>query len=453
MWDLRQAARAVGARLGEVREPCTATGATCDSRRVQPGDLFVALSGQRHDGHAFLKQAFARGAVGALISRPASVGHNLLLTEDTQEALWRLASWRRRQIKAPVVGVTGSFGKTTAKELLTTALSARYRTYRAPESYNTEIGVPLSILSVPDDAEVVVLEMGMSAQGEIRSLTELARPWGGVITGVGEAHLATVGTVEDVAEAKWELAEAVPEEGALALAWDYPQLRTRIERCHALTVRFGRHPQADFQPLEVSGRDPSGVSFRAATPAGLVQVRLALLGEHVATLSCGALAMAWAMGVRPDPAARAMEDTRPVPHRLELREAPFGWVLDDSYNANPLSVKAAMHTLTSLDLPVERRAALLGDMLDLGPQASWYHRRMVEEAHWQGLDHLYCFGPRARAAFAHWPGQGTAEHDRYDVLVERIARDLAGTPTLLLVKGSRRMGLDQAVAMLTAPRA
>ncbi len=450
MWDLRLAAGAIGVRLGEVREPCVATGASCDSRRVRPGDLFVALPGKRHDGHMFLKEAFARGAVGALVGRPVDAGHNLLLAEDTQRALWELAAWRRRQLEVPVVGVTGSFGKTTTKELLTAALSARYRTYRAPESYNTELGVPLAILSVPDDAEAAVLEMGMSARGEIRRLTELARPWGGIITGVGEAHLATVGTVEDVAEAKWELAEAIPEEGALALAWDYPALRARIERCRSVTVRFGRNPQADFRPFDVAGQDPGGVSFRAAAPPGVVRVRLPLLGEHVATLACGALAMAWAMGIRPDPAARSMEDIQPVPHRLELRSAPFGWVLDDSYNANPLSVRAAMHTLTSLDLPVKRRAALLGDMLDLGPQEPWYHRRMVEEAHWQGLDCLYCFGERATEAFAHWEGQGAAEVDDLDALAEQIARDSAGSPTLLLVKGSRRMGLERAVEILTA---
>ncbi len=449
MWDLRQAARAVDARLGQVREPCCATGATCDSRRVRPGDLFVALPGRRHDGHAFLKEAFARGAAGALVNRPVSEGHNLLLAENTQRALWDLAAWRRRQLQVPVVGVTGSFGKTTTKELLTAALSARYRTFRAPESYNTELGVPLAILSVPDDAEAVVLEMGMSARGEIRRLTELARPWGGIITGVGEAHLATVGTIEDVAEAKWELAEAVPEEGALALAWDYPHLRERIERCRAVVLRFGRNPQADFRPHDVVDQDPSGIRFRVETPPGVIEVSVPMLGEHVAVLASGALAMAWAMGVRPEPAARALADVQPIHHRLELRSAPFGWILDDSYNANPLSVRAAMHSLTSLHLPVERRAALLGDMLDLGPQEACYHRKMVEEANWQGLDRLYCFGERAAAAFAHWEGPGAAEAEELDSLVQHIAEDLAGSPSLLLVKGSRRMGLERAVDALS----
>ncbi len=450
MWDLRQAAREIGARLGEVREPCTATGATCDSRKVRPGDLFVALPGQRHDGHEFVQQAFARGAAGALISRPLDVGHNLLLTQDTQRALWALAAWRRRQLTMPVIGVTGSFGKTTTKELLTAALSSRYRTYRAPESYNTELGVPLSILSVPDDAEAVVLELGMTARGEIHELTELAQPWGGIITGVGEAHLATAGSVEDIAEAKWELAAAIPEEGPLALAWDYPQLRARIERCQAVVVRFGRNKQADFRPLDVDGGDPAGIAFRAATPAGVVSARVPLLGEHVATLACGALAMAWSMGVRPEAAARALEDARPVPHRLELLSAPFGWILDDSYNANPLSVRAALQTVTSLHLPVGRRAALLGDMLDLGPNEAWYHQRMVQEAHWHGLDNLYCFGERASKVFEAWPGPGAAEAQDLERLIQRIREDLAGSPSLLLVKGSRRIGLEHVAEVLAA---
>lgn len=450
MWDLRQAAEAIGARLGEVREPCVATGAACDSRKVGPGDLFIALPGEQHDGHAFLEEAFSRGAVGALVERPVRSGHNLLLTHDAQRALWSLADWRRRQLSVPVVGITGSFGKTTTKELLAAALSARYRTHRAPESYNTEVGVPLSILSVPDDAEAVVLEVGMSARGEIRRLADLARPWGGIITGVGEAHLATVGTVEDVAEAKWELADAVPEEGALALGWDYPHLRERIQRCRALCLRFGRRPGADFRPLDVKGDDPSGVSFVAHTPSGNVGVKLPLLGEHVATLACGALAIAWALGIAPKAAAKAMESVRPVPHRLQLCEAPFGWVLDDCYNANPLSVRAAMHTLTTLQLPVERRAALLADMLDLGPEEERYHREVIEEARWQGLDTLYCFGERACAAFSSWEGNGAAESHDLDALVKRIHKDLAESPTLLLVKGSRRIGLERAVNALTA---
>jgi len=451
MWDLRDAARAIGAQLGELREPCAVTGATCDSRKVRPGDLFVALPGQRHDGHEFLKQAFARGAAGALISRPSLKGHNLLLTQDTQRALWELAAWRRSQLGVPVIGITGSFGKTTTKELLTAALSARYRTYRAPESYNTELGVPLSILSVPDDAEAVVLELGMTARGEIRELTELAQPWGGIITGVGEAHLATAGSVEDVAEAKWELAEAIPEEGQLALAWDYPQLRARIERCQAVVVRFGRNRQADFRPFDVQEGDLRGISFRAATPAGEVSVRVPMLGEHVATLACGALALAWTMGVRPEAAACALEDARPVPHRLELLSAPFGWILDDSYNANPLSVRAALQTVTSLHLPVGRRAALLGDMLDLGAHEERYHRRMIQEAHWHGLDSLYCFGKRASAAFGEWPGAGAAEDQDLEALLQLIKQDLAGSPAVLLVKGSRRIGLEQAVEALASP--
>ncbi|MBC7097633.1 UDP-N-acetylmuramoyl-tripeptide--D-alanyl-D-alanine ligase [Candidatus Bipolaricaulota bacterium] len=448
MWDLRQAAELLGASLIRPRAPFVASGAACDSRQVEPGQVFVALRGKRHDGHEFLAEAFSRGAVGALVSRDEGHGHNLLLVDDVEGALWELASWRRDGLAIPFVGVAGSFGKTTAKELAAAALSVRYRVFRARASYNTEIGVPLEILSVPSDAEVAVLELGEEAPGDIRRLAELVRPWAGFITGVGEAHLAGLGDLEGVAGVLWELAEALPEEGVLALNWDSPQLRARAVACQGVCVRFGSGPQADFYPRQVVADSPQGVTFLAVTPRGELRVGLKLLGEHVATLACGALALAWSMGVPEEAAARALGKVRPLPHRLELLPAPFGWILDDCYNANPLSVRAALKALVSLELPVERRAALLGDMLDLGPEEARYHREVVEEARWQGVDVLFAYGPRMSKAFSSWGGPGAAEPEDLDALLEKVRQELSRLPTLLLVKGSRGMALERAVAAL-----
>lgn len=448
MWDLRRAAQAVGAELIRPRAPLQASGASCHSREVRPGDVFVALVGRRHDGHDFLPEAFSRGAVGALVSRDPGVGHNLLVVEDVREALWQLASWRREQLPIPFVGVAGSYGKTTAKELLGAALGVRHRVFRARASYNTEVGVPLEILSVPQDAEVAVLELGEEAPGDIARLTELVQPWAGLITGVGEAHLASLGDREGVADVLWELAQALPEEGVLSLNWDAPELRARATSCYGVCLRFGSAPPADFFPQGVVGDAPEGVRFRAATPRGEVEVELSLLGEHVAILACGALALAWGLGVPEEAAAPALSRVKPLPHRLQLLPAPFGWILDDSYNANPLSVRAALRTLMALRLPVQRRVALLGDMLDLGPQEDKYHREVVEEANWQGVDALFAFGPRMCRAFSAWEGEGAAEPKDLPGLLSKVRAEIGHRPTLLLVKGSRGMALERAVEAL-----
>ncbi|MGC9529269.1 MAG: UDP-N-acetylmuramoyl-tripeptide--D-alanyl-D-alanine ligase [Candidatus Bipolaricaulaceae bacterium] len=448
MWDVREAAHAIGAKLIRPRAPYAAGGAACDSRALRRGELFVALAGRHHDGHDFLEEAFARGAVGALVNRDPGQGYNLLLVSEVAGALWELAAWRRAQLVNPVVGVTGSFGKTTTKELLGAALSVRHQVYRARASYNTEVGVPLEVLSIPDEAEVAVLELGTSAPGEIRRLASLVQPWSGIITGVAEAHLEGLRDREGVAQAKWELAEALPEEGILALCWDFPELRARVERCQGLCLRFGRSPAADFFPRGVVADDPAGVRFTAVYPQGEAPVRLQLLGEHVAALACGALALAWAMGIPAAPAVRALEAVTPLPHRLELHQAPFGWLLDDAYNANPLSLQAALATLTQLRLPVQRRMALVGDMLELGPDEERYHREMVDQAAACALDALFCYGPRSARAFAGWRGRGAAQEEDLNRLLAQVRAEVDAEPTLLLVKGSRGMALERAVAAL-----
>lgn len=448
MWDLREAAEALEARLIRPMGPFAVSGATCDSRRVQPGDVFIALSGSRANGHDFLDEAFARGAVGAVVSCDPGSGSNLLLVPDVPTALRELASWRRAMIEAPIVAVTGSFGKTTMKELVAAALSARYRTYRAPENYNTEIGVPLAILSIPDDVEVAVFELGMTAQGEIRALGELLRPWAGIITSVGPGHLGSLGSLDAIADAKWELAAVLPEEGILALGWDSPHLRARSERYPGLCLRFGGDAEADFYPREVVTDRPEGVAFRTATPVGEIPVQLKLLGEHVPVLACGAIALAWGMGVPERSAAQALAHVEPIPHRLQLRPVAFGWILDDCYNANPLSMRSALRALATLKVPAARRVLLFGDMLDLGVDEDHFHAQVVREARNHNLDAVFCYGPRAARAFHLWAGPGAAEVDDLEALVAAIRKEVWSAPTLLLVKGSRGMALERAIEAL-----
>ncbi len=445
MWDLREAAEALEARLIRPMAPFAVSGAACDSRRVRPGDVFVALLGTRANGHDFLDEAFARGAVGAVVSRDPGIGSNLFLVPDVPTALRELAAWRRATIEAPIVGVTGSFGKTTMKELVAAALSARYRTYRAPENYNTEIGVPLALLSIPDDTEAAVFELAESDPDELQRLCELVQPWAGIITSTGPAHLASLGSVEQAAEAAWTLANALPEEGILALGWDYPPLRERAERFTGLCLSFGNSPEADFHPQDAAIDHPEGVTFRAVTPAGEAPTHLKLLGEHVPILACGAIALAWGMGVPEKSAAQALAHVEPVPHRMQLRPAPFGWILDDCYNANPLSMRSALRTLATLRVPVRRRMALLGDMLDLGPEEDQFHTQVIEEAQKLRIDAVFGYGLRTARAFRRWDGPGAAEAEDLDVLLAALRKELWAAPALLLVKGSRGLALERAI--------
>lgn len=452
MWDVREAAEVLEAELLRPKPPYQVRGASADSRRVQAGELFVALPGQKHDGHDFLGEAFARGATAALVSRDPGVGHNLLRVPDTKKALWDLAHWRRQSLDFIAVGVTGSFGKTTAKELLAAALATAYRTFRAPESYNTEIGVPLALLSVPAGTELGVFELAETDVDELLRLCELLQPWAGMITAVGPAHLSLLGTVEKVADYVWKLAEALPEEGVLALAWDFPELRARVERCNGFCLRFGQTADADFFPRDIVDDDLQGIKFTAETPAGPIPVKLRLLGAHRAVLACGAMALAWGMGVPEKLSAQAMAEVPPLPHRLELRSAPFGWILDDCFNANPVSVQAALRTLLRLRLPVRFRAALLGDMMELGPEEALFHRVVAEAARRFGVDFLFAFGPRMSAAFPAFRGPGAAEPEDLSRLLSVVREALGSGPALLLIKGSRGLLLERAVEELSRPQ-
>jgi UDP-N-acetylmuramoyl-tripeptide--D-alanyl-D-alanine ligase len=265
---------------------------------------------------------------------------------------------------------------------------------------------------------------------------------------VGPAHLALLGTVEKAADAVWTLAEALPEEGVLALSWDFHELRARVERCDGFCLRFGKTEEADFFPKEIRDDDPQGIKFLAETPAGEIPVRLKLLGAHRAVLACGAMALAWGMGIPGKKAAAAMAEVPPLPHRLELRPAPFGWILDDSFNANPVSVQAALRTLVRLRLPVKVRAALLGDMLELGPEEGLFHRAVVEAARHFGVDLLFAYGPRMSEAFPAFGGPGAAEPEDLTKLLSAIREALGTGPAILLVKGSRGLLLERAVEAL-----
>ena len=345
-----------------------------DSREVREGDLFVALRGSRADGHAFLEDAFARGACGALVSDPSTASddtRNLIVVDDTLGALQRLASAWRRRLGGTLVGITGSNGKTTTRALLAHVLSGRgggRSVSNAPRNYNTEVGLPLALLAMPETAAIGLFELGADRPGDIATLADLLVPDVAVVTSIGPSHLDGFGTVDAVAREKWSLVERLPANGFAVLNVDSPHLRhlagTAPCRCVTVGLQHGAvrgRVVRDVPNLELVVDDPP---MRLVCP---------LIGEHNAMNLLLAAATAVQLGISPDALQERAETFEPVPHRLRPVPTAFGTILDDTYNANPASAAGALACLAQFGGHRTRRAFVFGEMRDLGPDLSLIH--------------------------------------------------------------------------------
>jgi UDP-N-acetylmuramoyl-tripeptide--D-alanyl-D-alanine ligase len=436
-----------------------------DTRTLAPGALFVALVAER-DGHAFVADALDRGAAGALVSRVVE-GVGLVLVDDTAAALAALgASARDRLAGVPVVGITGSTGKTSTKDLTAAALAPGGPVGASPVSFNNEIGVPLTLLSAPAGAVAVVAEMGARGMGHIATLCAVARPTVGVITNIGMAHAEFFGSREEVARAKGELLEALPAGGHAVLNADddmTPGLRSRTA---AAVVTAGASAGADVRVSGVRLDGDLHPAFRLETPWGSVDVPpLPVRGAHQAGNAALAVAVAGVIGVGLEAAVGGLAGVVGSPLRMDLRRTPAGLVvLNDSYNANPTSMAAALDALAALGGGGGRRYAVLGPMAELGPHAEEEHRRLGHLAAAAGVEAVLAVavsgpgvtggpgGPMssAMAALADGAREAGAEAVLVDgpqgALAELAARLRAGDA--VLVKASRMAGLERLAAQL-----
>ncbi len=429
-------------------------GVATDSREQQPGALFVALRGERFDGHDFLPAAAARGATAALVARGSDARRMGILpcieVEDPRAALGALGQGRRRASTAKVVAVTGSLGKTTVKQMLAAALSPLGPVLFTEGNLNNEIGVPLTLLRLEPKHRAAVIEMGMNHEGEIARLAALAEPEVGLVTNVHGVHLESLGTIERVAAAKGELYRGLPPEGVTVANADDPLVLGEARASGRRIVTFGRGP-ADVQLVGEVAESLEGIAFRLRAGGRTVEARAAFLGEHNARNGSAAVAGALAAGVPLEAAAAALAAARPARHRLARIELPGGaTLLDDCYNASPPSMAAALRTLRRV-AGGRRLGAMLGDMLELGPEELSRHRGVGEEA--GGLAWLFAFGRRARAIAegaraAGVPEVGSGE-DIEDGLRWVRARLRAGD--LVLLKGSRGMRMERFGEALGAP--
>ncbi len=426
-----EAAAGIGGRL--VGPDVEFDGASFDSRSTAPGQLFVPIVAERN-GHEFIGAARANGAVVHLTSEPDDFRRDGTAIEvaDTAQGLLALAQWARGRLEARVVGVTGSVGKTSAKDLMAAACGAGRRTTANERSFNNEQGLPVTILNAPDDTEVLIVEMGMRGFGHIAQLCEIARPDIGVLTVVGHAHTELVGGLDGVARAKGELVEALPPSGTAVLNADDERVAAMRSRTGAEVLTYGSDGDVRVSSIELDGF--ARARFRVDTPWGSGTTQLAVPGAHMVANAAAAVAVAGVVGVDLDAALAALTTATVSGMRMELATASSGaTVVNDAYNANPTSMRAALDALSAMH--AGRRVAVLGLMAEIDdPEPA--HREIAAHAAALGLEvvvvgtNLYGIEPANDPLAAIGP---------------------VGSGDVVLVKASRSAGLEQVVERLTAP--
>jgi len=445
MYSVDEIAAIVGGRVLRA-DRATPHRIVHDSREVGEGDLFVALRGRRTDGHAFLRDAFSNGACAALVSDPAAApetGRNFIVVADPQDALLRLASAWRGTLDATCVGVTGSNGKTTTRALLAHLLRSSRdarEVYSAARNYNTEVGLPLALLATPRTASVALFELGTERPGDIALLADLLAPDVGVVTSVGPSHLSGFGSIDAVATEKWSLIERMPEHGWAAINADSPHLRRLADGWAGDLLTVGLNDGS------IRGRIEQEVPWlQVALDDPPMRLRCPLVGAHHATNVLLAAAIALRLGARADEVERHIPTFRPIPHRLNPTSAPFGTVLDDTYNANPVSTEGALRVLAQLGGRSVRRVFIYGEMRDLGADADRYHHEILDLALRLGIDAILPVGDgaiaacRARVA----PAVRIVARGELAGAIDALAHE--GTELIVLVKGSRALALDRLV--------
>lgn len=418
-----------------------------DSRKVRRGDVFWALKGPRHDGHVFITDAHSRGAALCVAEKGRiPKGIPAIAVADSLQALWDFAGWHRQRLDALLIGVTGSVGKTTTRHMLHAALSARFRGIQSPANYNNHWGVPLSLLTVQPEHEFAVIEFGASRVGEIAQLAALAQPEVGVLTAIGPAHLEQFGSIENICAAKAELLEALPDTGFAVINGDDERVRLAADRAACRVLRVGARANND---LIARGIEIDGESLRFQVDRSRFHVHAA--GRHFLTSALLAVGVGREIGMHDAEIAAGLQTFRPVAGRCQVVTLGPWTVIDDTYNANPASMRAACELLRDWHT-ANQRVLIAGDMLELGPQSGEFHAGVGLEAARCGVSRLVALGAQA----AHVAR--SAKEAGMDAGCLGACRDL-DTLTLLLdcwlepgdvilVKGSRGMHMEQVLEQL-----
>lgn len=424
-----------------------------DSREIEPGDVFWALRGQHRDGAEFVADAYRRGAAGAVVASPdvkSPPGRWALVVRDTRAALEQAAHSQRERFSGSVIAVTGSVGKTTTRQMIHTVMGVRWTGTASPRNYNNRLGVPLSMLGWNSDDDYAVLELGASQRGEIAELAALCQPQVGVITRIGEAHLGGFGDRHAIADGKAELLTALPADGLAVLNGDDPELLRLRQRSQAKIVWVGRSSHCDLSATNIKC-----TSGWLSLDVDGQRLHVPVWGRHHVTSVLAAFAVGKSYGMPSAQIAEALAAFEPLPMRCEVTNLGGATLINDSYNASPTAMRAALELLRDFDSP-GRRIVVCGDMRELGDEATALHRELgTEVVTLCGADLLLACGDHAEdvvagARAAGMPGDRTIACREPLDAVPHVRRVL-GNGDVLLIKGSRAVAIERVAAALQSP--
>ncbi|HOL32213.1 MAG TPA: UDP-N-acetylmuramoyl-tripeptide--D-alanyl-D-alanine ligase [Anaerohalosphaeraceae bacterium] len=427
-------------------------GISIDSRTIEPQQAFFAISGQNFDGHSYAAAAIEKGAACVIVEKiampPQECRVPMILTNSTVAALGRLAAWYRQQLSAKVIGITGSVGKTTTRHILYQVLSARYKCRQAQKSFNNHIGLPLTILSAQKDDDILLLEMGTNHPGEIAVLTNIANPDAAVITRVSPAHLEGFGSVEAILKEKASIALGVKPDGTVYLNGDQPELATHIKTIFpGRVVTFGTTSDCDIAGTDL---ETEGCSGYLSIEGRRIKVPLAGRANLMNVLTVWAICKDF--NITLSDFQHAVEALTPIPMRLQIYSLGRLTILDDCYNANPVSMANALSCLHSVASQGRRKVFLAGCMAELGAQSAQLHRELGAAATAEGVEILLAAGPFAKAVLegavqAGLPPERMAAFEKTDQLCDNLHKWIQADD-IILIKGSRSAGMEKSIVRL-----
>lgn len=433
-------------------------GVSIDSRTIEPNNLFIPIVGERFDGHQFIEEAMQCGAAAVLWQHdhgepPEHIP--VVIVEDTLRALQQMAATYRQELSVRVVGVTGSNGKTTTKDMIAAVLGKAFKVHKTQGNFNNEYGLPLTLLRMDEDTEFAILEMGMSGKGEIASLSAIAKPDAAVITNIGEAHLQQLGSREAIAEAKLEILQGLCHDGIFIYHGDDTLLQQEVEKqlahgqANPTIIRFGMKANNDYAPIAVM-MDEYGTSFMFNQPSDLI-LRIPVWGRHNVINAAAAVAAGRAFGLSWELIRQGLESVKLTSMRMEITRTPSGvTVINDAYNASPSSMRAAIELLEELS-GYKRKIAVLGDMLELGDKAIAYHTAIGDALDPKQIHMVMTCGKLAvnigQAAGSKYPtGHVRMFQDKAPLIKE--LQNMVASGDVILIKGSRGMQLEEVVEAL-----
>ncbi|CAH0310705.1 UDP-N-acetylmuramoyl-tripeptide--D-alanyl-D-alanine ligase [Peribacillus sp. Bi96] len=430
-------------------------GVTIDSRKVKEGCLFIPLKGGQVDGHQYVKQALAQGAAASLWQRDVPNppdGLPIIIVENTENALQQLARSYRQQLNIKVIGITGSNGKTTTKDMTAALLATTYKVHKTNGNFNNHLGLPLTVLSMDEDTEAAVLEMGMSSRGEIEFLSKIAKPDVAIITNIGESHLLDLGSREEIANAKLEIVEGLAKDGTLIYHGDEPLLRNRIKTDfpELNVISFGRTEQNDLFPQTITQGSDS-TTFTITCGEKEINYEIPVLGHHNVLNALAAILAAKEFHVVDSAIHDGLSTIQLTNMRMELVEGAKGQkIINDAYNASPTSVKAAVELIEGLS-GFENKILVLGDMLELGSQENDFHLKIGELISGDRIDKVFTYGPLAefiaKGASKTFPSENVRSFQDKQELIDELKTSTQAND-IILVKASRGMKLEEVVQAL-----